>query len=167
MTGPCGECGARGCEELFYGLLALDHSRAEPWGPLHGVSVSCFLLQHPGRLPGDGGAAARALLRAYLDGGLPAVERLIGRARAANSHRMAGGAAAHWTAASRAAPNGAAPGAVSRPSAVPAGREAPRGGFAVTIEQVAQGGAFPAAGFPGRVRDWAAATLEAWGAHGA
>ncbi|MFH9347671.1 DUF5946 family protein [Kitasatospora sp. NPDC017646] len=143
MTDPCGACGARGCEELFHGLLALDHSRAEPWGPLHGVSVSCFLLQHPARLPADGGAAARGLLRAYLDGGLPAVDRLIGRARAANSHRVTG----------RSAPGGA----------VPPGREAPRGGFAVTVEEVAQDGTFPAAGFPDRVRAWAAATLEVWG----
>ncbi|MEU4586351.1 DUF5946 family protein [Kitasatospora aureofaciens] len=153
--GECAECGARGCEELFHGLLALDHSRAEPWGPLHGVSVSCFLLQHPGRLPADGGAAARGLLGAYLDGGQPAVERLIGRARAANSHRVKGGAV----------PGGAAPDGAAQGPAVRPGREAPRGGFAVTIEQVAQGGTFPAAGFPERVRAWAAATLDVWGPH--
>ncbi|MFI9318639.1 DUF5946 family protein [Kitasatospora aureofaciens] len=153
--GECAECGARGCEELFHGLLALDHSRAEPWGPLHGVSVSCFLLQHPGRLPADGGAAARGLLGAYLDGGQPAVERLVGRARAANSHRVKGGAA----------PGGAAPDGAAQGPAVRPGREAPQGGFAVTIEQVALGGTFPAAGFPARVRAWAAATLDVWGPH--
>ncbi|MER7847014.1 DUF5946 family protein [Kitasatospora sp. NPDC096077] len=145
MTGDgrCGECGARDCTSLFHLLLALDHARAEPWGPLHGVSVSCFLLQHPGRLPGDGGAGARAFLRAYLTGGLPAVERLIGRARRANSHRVTGGP----------------------PRSVTAAPAAPRGGFAVTIEQVALDGTFPAAGFPERVRDWATATLAAWDGH--
>ncbi|MBD0691782.1 DUF5946 family protein [Streptomyces sp. CBMA123] len=149
MTGaePCGECGARGCAGLFHGLLALDHSRAQPWGPLHGVSVSCFLLQHPGRLPGDGGAGARGLLRAYLDGGLPAVERLVGRTRRANSHRV--------------------PGRPPTGAAVRPGGEAPRGGFAVTIEEVAVDGTFPADGFPERVRAWAAATLAAWGDDGA
>ncbi|MFJ8477449.1 hypothetical protein [Kitasatospora sp. NPDC094011] len=40
-----------------------------------------------------------------------------------------------------------------------------RGGFAVTIEQVALDGTFPAAGFPERVRDWATATLAAWDGH--
>ncbi|MFD7450504.1 DUF5946 family protein [Kitasatospora sp. NPDC059827] len=143
----CGECGARGCPELFHRLLALDHSRAEPWGPLHAVSVSCFLLQHPGRLPGDGGAGARGMLRAYLDGGLPAVERLVGRARRANSHRVTGGAA---------------PGGAAHPA-----QEAPRGGFAVTIEQVAVDGAFPAEGFAERVGVWASVTLAAWGCDGA
>ncbi|MFD5461877.1 DUF5946 family protein [Kitasatospora sp. NPDC127059] len=147
---PCAECGARGCAELFHGLLALDHSRAEPWGPLHGVSVSCFLLQHPGRLPGDGGAGARGLLRAYLAGGLPAVERLVGRARRANSHRVTGGA------------GHPGPG----PTPEPEPPTAPRGGFAVTIEQVALDRTFPADGFADRVRDWAAATLAAWGGDG-
>ncbi|MEV7595880.1 DUF5946 family protein [Kitasatospora sp. NPDC089797] len=143
-AGRCPECGARRCAELFHALLALDHSRARPWGPLHGVSVACFLLQHPGRLPGDGGAVARAFLRAYLEGGLPAVEELVGRARRANAHRVPGG-----------------PARTVEPAPAP-----PTGGFAVTVEHVAVDGTFPAAGFPERVRAWAAATLEAWAGHG-
>ncbi|MGW3042180.1 DUF5946 family protein [Kitasatospora sp. NPDC001159] len=140
--GPCGECGARGCEGLFHALLALDHARKEPWGPLHGVSVSCFLLQHPSRLPADNGARAREFLRAHLDGGLAEVDRLVERARGANSHRV-----------KERAPE------VVREARV----EAPRGGYAVTIAEVAVDGTFPAEGFPERVRAWAAATVEAWG----
>ncbi|MGW2374311.1 DUF5946 family protein [Kitasatospora sp. NPDC001683] len=152
MTDRCGECGAPGCEELFHRLLALDHSRAEPWGPLHGVSVACFLLQHPSRLAVGGGARARAFLRAYLDGGLPAVNGLVGRARAANSHRVRGRAPAAAVAPGTGAETGTG-----------AGAGAPRGGFAVTIAEVGQDRTFPAAGFPERVRAWAAATLEGWG----
>ncbi|GAA3184255.1 MULTISPECIES: DUF5946 family protein [Streptomyces] len=149
---PCAECGAppepQSCDELFQVLLALDHGRQEPWGPLHGVSVSCHLLQHPGRLPADGGARAREMLRAYLDGGLDEVNRLAGRARRGNSHRVQGG-----------------PAPAAREAARPH-RDAPRSGFAVTIRDVAVDGSFPAHGFPERVRDWAAATLEAWGDNG-
>lgn len=35
------------CGELFDRLLALDHSRRQPWGPLHGQAVACYFLQHP------------------------------------------------------------------------------------------------------------------------
>lgn len=49
----CPECGAlnvqpeRDCRERFRTLLALDHSRREPWGALHGVAFAAFALQHP------------------------------------------------------------------------------------------------------------------------
>ena len=49
----CAQCGARypepasSCEERFRALLALDHSRHEPWGKLHGLAFACFTLQHP------------------------------------------------------------------------------------------------------------------------
>lgn len=138
---PCAECGARSCEDLFHALLALDHSRQEPWGPLHGVSVACFLLQHPSRLPADRGARAWAFLRAYLDAGLDEVNKLADRARRDNSHR--GGPA-------RAARDAPPP------------RAAPRSRFSVTIEDVAVDGTFPAAEFAERVRAWAAATVDAW-----
>lgn len=35
------------CAELFAELLALDHSRRQPWGALHGEAVACYVLQHP------------------------------------------------------------------------------------------------------------------------
>ncbi|MFF9479687.1 DUF5946 family protein [Streptomyces sp. NPDC014733] len=145
----CAECGAPAepysCDELFQVLLGLDHARREPWGPLHGVSVSCYLLQHPGRLPADGGARARDLLRAYLEGGLDEVNQVVGRARRGNNHRVRGGSA-------RRAGDG-----------VPPQRGAPRSRFSVTLHEVAVDGSFPAAGFAERVRGWAAATLGEWG----
>lgn len=143
---PCVECGApaRSCDELFQALLALDHSRQAPWGPLHGVSVACFLLQHPSRLPAGDGAMAWAILRAYLDGGLDEVNRLVGRARRGNSHRVQD---AHSPDAQ---------------DVMPPDRDAPRSGFSVTIDDVAVDGTFPAAEFAERVGAWAAATVGAW-----
>lgn len=145
---PCTECGApmnpRSCEELFHALLALDHSRRAPWGPLHGVSVACFLLQHPSRLPTDDGAMAWALLRAYIDGGLDEVNQLVGQARRGNSHCVKGRP-------SRVALDGALP-----------HRDTPPSRFAVTIEDVAVDGTFPSAKFTERVGSWAAATVDAW-----
>lgn len=49
--GACEECGAATgeatCAELFDRLLALDHSRQQPWGSLHGEAVACYFAQHP------------------------------------------------------------------------------------------------------------------------
>ena len=46
----CDECGAPTnevtCAELFDRLLALDHSRRQPWGSLHGEAVACYFAQH-------------------------------------------------------------------------------------------------------------------------
>lgn len=55
----CEECGApttqASCAELFDRLLALDHSRQQPWGALHGEAVACYFAQHPSapRAPRD------------------------------------------------------------------------------------------------------------------
>ncbi|MFJ9446447.1 DUF5946 family protein [Kitasatospora sp. NPDC101235] len=145
---PCPECGAsmdpRSCDELFHALLALDHSRQAPWGPLHGVSVSCFLLQHPSRLPADDGAMAWALLHTYLEGGLDEVNQLVGQARRDNSHRVKGG-----------------PLRVVRDAPLPH-RDASRSRFSVTIQDVAVDGTFPSSAFTERVKAWAAATVDAW-----
>ncbi len=49
----CAQCGASygesgdSCEQRFSALLALDHSRQEPWGSRHGSAFSAFALQHP------------------------------------------------------------------------------------------------------------------------
>jgi hypothetical protein len=48
----CPQCGAplddgRTCEDRFAALLALDHSREEPWGSRHGLAFATFALQHP------------------------------------------------------------------------------------------------------------------------
>ncbi|MGI6877129.1 DUF5946 family protein [Amycolatopsis sp. 3B14] len=134
----CAECGGAGpCEELFHVVLALDHSRREPWGPLHGVTVACFLLQHPSRVPERDRGRNWAIVRAFADGGRPAVAGLTAAVRRANSHR--------------------ARGALPEFDAPPGGA----GSFEVTIADVAQDGTFPAAGFEERVRAWARATLDA------
>ena len=55
MALACAECGAvfdredEDCASRFEALLALDHSRAEPWGSRHGLAFSAFALQHPRR----------------------------------------------------------------------------------------------------------------------
>lgn len=47
------------CAARFDRLLALDHSRQEPWGSRHGLAFAVFALQHPTRFPPD--TATRAL----------------------------------------------------------------------------------------------------------
>ena len=54
MTGhSCAQCRAHytspadSCESRFDSLLALDHSRQEPWGSRHGSAFAAFVLQHP------------------------------------------------------------------------------------------------------------------------
>jgi hypothetical protein len=42
---------AQPCAERFNALLALDHSRQEPWGSRHGIVFSCYALQHPLQQP--------------------------------------------------------------------------------------------------------------------
>ncbi|MEC3978788.1 DUF5946 family protein [Amycolatopsis sp. H20-H5] len=69
------------CETVFHQLLALDHSRQEPWGPLHGVAVGTYFLQHPS---GQKPAALRpqwSLVQAYLGGGLLRIEAMNRRVR--------------------------------------------------------------------------------------
>lgn len=49
----CPQCGAEydttgdSCAQRFAALLALDHSRQEPWGSRHGSAFSAYTLQHP------------------------------------------------------------------------------------------------------------------------
>ncbi|MDA3630988.1 DUF5946 family protein [Saccharopolyspora sp. WRP15-2] len=121
-------------------MLALDHSRRAPWGPLHGVTVSCFLLQHPSRLPASERGRAWAILNTYVGEGLAATTRLTERARRANSHR-------------------------NHDAALPdsgLGMSDPPAAFGVTIADVAQDGTFPAYGFSGRVTAWAEDIITAW-----
>lgn len=53
MKHRCPQCGAvyeqqdDSCAERFSALLALDHSRAEPWGSRHGSAFAAYTLQHP------------------------------------------------------------------------------------------------------------------------
>ncbi|MGW3346650.1 DUF5946 family protein [Nonomuraea rubra] len=147
----CPECGApddpRPCEELFHELLTLDYSMRPPWAPVHAVSVSCYYLQHPSRVPGSAAPTQWALLHVYLRDGLAALTSMTRRARRLNSHRH----------------GGHTPGADDFPGAPPFPADAtPPSGYATTITDVALDGTFPAEGYEERVRRWAADTVAAW-----
>ena len=49
----CPQCGAAyetaddSCARRFSALIALDHSRQEPWGSRHGSAFAAYTLQHP------------------------------------------------------------------------------------------------------------------------
>src|SRR5712664_2891954 len=51
MKLPCPQCGAvyppppTSCADQFAVLLALDHSRREPWGSRHGLAFAAYSLQ--------------------------------------------------------------------------------------------------------------------------
>ena len=133
------------CEALFDRLIALDHERQPPWGPLHAVVVACFFLQHPAHLdaPSGGRAVLRTILQRYLDGGVPAVDTFTTSARRLNSHRRS--ASAGLTAAQE-----------QSLADVPACTE-----YSTTIGDVAVDGSFPACGYEERVRAWVRSTVKA------
>ena len=70
----CSQCGGEvsngeTCSDRFNVLLALDHSRQEPWGPLHGVAFAVFALQHADNYTDDiVGSAWTTLNRVYVAG---------------------------------------------------------------------------------------------------
>jgi len=71
----CEECGARYtepddlCQARFDQLLALDHSRQDPWGSRHGLAFAAFAVQHPRRFSTASVARSRELIRrVVLDG---------------------------------------------------------------------------------------------------
>jgi hypothetical protein len=59
MSSPCPQCGAIfsdsgvSCADRFATLLALDHSRREPWGSRHGLAFAAYTLQHPEGIPDE------------------------------------------------------------------------------------------------------------------
>ncbi len=65
----CDECGARytepddSCQLRFDQLLALDHSRREPWGSRHGLAFAVFAVQHPRRYSAASVARSRELVQ--------------------------------------------------------------------------------------------------------
>ncbi|MGH7650649.1 MAG: DUF5946 family protein [Gemmatimonadaceae bacterium] len=75
----CPECGARyasaddSCAARFDALLALDHSRREPWGSRHGQAFAAFALQHPATYPKSLDSAWVALYRIYCLNERPAI----------------------------------------------------------------------------------------------
>ena len=70
----CPDCGARydaegdSCRERFDILLALDHSRREPWGSRHGLAFASFALQHPATFPQSLDRSWSALYAIYVGG---------------------------------------------------------------------------------------------------
>jgi len=75
MSAPCPQCGAifadasKDCEGEFDKLLALDHSRVQPWGSRHGLAFSTFALQHPkGRSAAQLAACWIMLYRVWVKG---------------------------------------------------------------------------------------------------
>ncbi len=80
---PCPECGAPALplsrQELFERLLVLDYRQEPPWGPLHGVVVACFFLQHPTSptAPASGGDVQWTIVHRYLTGGQPALDAFV------------------------------------------------------------------------------------------
>jgi hypothetical protein len=78
LGSQCPECGATyseegdSCAARFDELLALDHSRQEPWGSRHGQAFAAFALQHPLTHGPSLDRAWAALWRIYVAGESPA-----------------------------------------------------------------------------------------------
>lgn len=138
---PCPECGAiyqedgDDCQRRFDALLALDHSRTEPWGSRHGLAFSAFALQHPSRFPPDVALRAWTMLYSvYVLGNdylrVTAALRRLGRQN----------------------PDWDLP-------ALPASR--PASPFAFTISDM---GSFTAPSYPDQLDGWCRAALNGWDA---
>jgi hypothetical protein len=141
-SSACVQCGARfdpsepTCADRFSELLALDHSRKEPWGSRHGLAFAAYTLQHPEGQTAD--ALDRCwlmLCRVYISGDSAAS---VARGLRAHGSRNPDG----WTAPPR-----------PRERAV-------HGHFGTTIVDL---GAFAADEYGGRLDSWCRATLIGWG----
>ncbi|HXD23965.1 MAG TPA: DUF5946 family protein [Gemmatimonadaceae bacterium] len=142
MSTACAQCGAvfadpsQSCEEQFNKLLALDHSRLQPWGSRHGLAFSTFALQHPaGRTTPQLEACWVMLYRVWMKGD--------------NRAKLA--------AAMRAQQN-----LTPMEWGVPPLPRVPAAGvkYAVTIADL---GEFDADTYVKKLEDWGKATLAAWG----
>ncbi|MBI3567761.1 MAG: hypothetical protein HY084_06100 [Gemmatimonadetes bacterium] len=145
MTSPtdssaaCPQCGAHharagdSCASRFAELLALDHSRQAPWGPLHGLAFAAYALQHPAE---HAASLERCWLMAYrvtVAGDDPS--RLASAMRRTSDVTLA-------TFDAPPLPQGPAP-----------------THFAITIADL---GEFAAEDYPVRCRSWARAAVDAW-----
>jgi hypothetical protein len=137
----CAQCGARlsaseTCADRFSELLALDHSRREPWGSRHGLAFAAYTLQHPeGQTAGALDRCWLLLCRVYVAGDSPAD---VARALRAHGSRNPDG----WT-------------APLRPRERPAGAR-----FDTTIADL---GAFAAEEYAAALDSWCRDTLAGWG----
>lgn len=136
----CDECGARytiegdSCAARFDRLLALDHSRREPWGSRHGQAFAAFVLQHPRRFRASVDSAWSALYRIYCLGQPPG--RVFEAMRAGSGRAVA---------------DAPVPPTPTAPATLPA----------ITIADL---GDFAATGYASQLDAWCRATLRAWGA---
>jgi hypothetical protein len=123
------------CEGRFDKLLALDHSRVQPWGSRHGLAFSTFALQHPrGRAPDQLAACWIMLYRVWVKGD--------NRAKLAAAMRSRQGRPpAEWD-------------VPPVPAAPPAGTR-----YALTIADL---GEFDADTYAHKLEEWGRATLAAW-----
>ncbi len=135
----CPECGATyardddSCARRFANLLALDHSRREPWGSRHGQAFAAFALQHPELHAVSLDAAWSALYRIYQLGVEPAAAFASLRSSA---------------------------GRPAEPSNVPERPAVRRGMPTVTIADL---GDYDAESYAERLDTWCHATLRSWG----
>jgi hypothetical protein len=140
LGSQCPECGATysaetdSCAARFDELLALDHSRREPWGSRHGQAFAAFALQHPMTHGASLDRAWSALWRIYVAGESPA--------------RVFGALVAH---------RGSVPPADKNLPARPATRAMMP---SVTIHDLAD---FAAETYPARLDAWCRAALASWG----
>jgi hypothetical protein len=126
-----GDC----CVARFETLLALDHSRQEPWGSRHGQAFAAFALQHPVTHAASLDRAWAVLHRIYVVGTPPA--QVFGALVAAR-----GALPSVWGVPLRPAQRVGAP--------------------AVTIADL---GDFAAPSYTERLDAWCRAALAAWGAY--
>ncbi len=135
----CEDCGAThaepgvDCSTRFDALLALDHSRREPWGSRHGLAFSAFALQHPGAY--DRNVLERAWLMLHA-----VYVRGADREDVTRALRRSGGNTPAWDA-----------------PPLPSGP--PRRPFATTIADL---GTFAAESYAARLDDWCQAALGGW-----
>ena len=135
----CTECGFAGqaefatCVEQWHALLALDHSRQAPWGPLHGVAFATWTLQHPHSSRADSVERAFGVLHSLFVEGVPH-ERLFRLLRDARGRPPEG-----WN-----------------PPALP--MAAPKD-FSLTIAHL---GDMSAAGYEAKLWEWARSTFADW-----
>lgn len=143
MEEVCPQCGAPSsgapdaCRRRFEELLALDHSRKEPWGSRHGLVFAAYALQHPADFPRQ--VLERswlALFRVYVRGDDPS--RVFAALRSRRPD-----AAVEWDVP----PLPAAPAAGIHPQR--------------TIADLAP---TDVAGYASRVDEWCRSALRSWGA---
>ena len=133
----CDQCGATvpegtSCHDRFMALLALDHSRKEPWGSRHALAFAVFTLQHARDSSREQRERCLAILRrVYVEG------EDLGHVTSALRRQSATGLSA---------------------SPEPQ-RERPPTHFAVTIQDM---GDFDAETYVAKLDAWCRATLRAW-----